>query len=324
MAERHTARPGSGRIYYGGQAVLEGVMIRGPRSIAVACRAPDGEIVVRRESLRGLYAGPVRRVPLVRGAIVMWETLALGIKALAFSSNVAMGEAANEINSGAIWGTMGVSLAAVAAIFFAGPLLLANWLDALLGNNLLVIIVEGAIRLAVVVGYVGLIGLLPDVRRVYAYHGAEHKSIHALEHGDPLEPQYVQRYPTAHVRCGTSFLLTVVVVSIFVFAAVGHPDLWLRILSRIALIPVIAAVSYEAIRLGGAFESNPVTKVLMWPNLALQMLTTRQPDDAQVEVALRALHEVLEAEGDAATGETINQADDDPVVAPPPDASHPR
>ena len=160
--------------------MLEGVMIRGPRSMAVACRAPDGEIVVRREPLGGLYAGPVRRIPLVRGAIVMWETLALGIKALVFSSNVAMGEAANEISSGAIWGTVTVSLIAVAAVFFAGPLLLANWLDDLLGDDLLVIVVEGFIRLAVVVGYVGIIGLLPDVRRVYAYHGAEHKSIHAL------------------------------------------------------------------------------------------------------------------------------------------------
>ncbi len=304
--------------------MLEGVMIRGPRSMAVACRAPDGEIVVRREPLGGLYAGPVRRIPLVRGTIVMWETLALGIKALVFSSNVAMGEAANEISSGAIWGTVTVSLIAVAAVFFAGPLLLANWLDDLLGDDLLVIVVEGFIRLAVVVGYVGIIGLLPDVRRVYAYHGAEHKSIHALEHGDPLEPQFVQRYPTAHVRCGTSFLLTVVVVSILVFAAVGHPDLWLRVLSRIVLIPVIAAVSYEVIRLGGAFESNPVTKVLMWPNLALQMLTTRQPDDAQVEVALRALHEVLDAEGAVEAGKAaINQASGDPLVPPPPGASLP-
>jgi uncharacterized protein YqhQ len=185
----------------------------------------------------------------------------------------------------------------VAIIFFAGPLLLADWLESVLDDHLLVILVEGLIRLGIIVGYVGLIGLMPDVRRVYAYHGAEHKSIHALENGDPLEPEFVQRHPTAHVRCGTSFLLTVVVVSIVVFAAVGDPDLWLRIVSRIVLIPVIAAIAYEVIRLGGAFESSPITRVLMWPNLALQTLTTRQPDDAQVEVALRALKEVLAAEG---------------------------
>ncbi len=292
MAER--------RIYYGGQAVIEGVMIRGPRSMAIACRKPDGDIIVRREALGGVYAGPIRRFPLLRGAIVMWETLALGLRALVFSSGVQMGDEKEQVQSGPVWAAAMVSLVAVAAIFFAGPLLLANLLDSLLDSHLLVIVIEGFIRLGVVVGYVGLVGLLPDIRRVYAYHGAEHKTIHAMEHGDPLEPANVQRYPTAHVRCGTSFLLTVVVVSIVVFAIVGTPDLWLRVASRIVLIPVIAAISYEVIRLAGAFESNPVTKVLMSPNLALQILTTRQPDDAQVEVAIRALEEVLAAEQELA------------------------
>jgi uncharacterized protein YqhQ len=290
------------RIYYGGQAVLEGVMIRGPRTLAVACRHPEGHIVVRKEGLGGVYSGPVRRIPLIRGAIVMWETLALGMRALIFSSNVAIGEEEKGTESAPIVGTMVVTMAIVIAIFFVGPLLLTGWLEEQLGSHFLVIVLEGLVRLAIVVGYVGLIGLMPDVRRVYQYHGAEHKSIHALEHGDPLDAEHVQRYPTAHVRCGTSFLLTVVVVSIFVFAAVGSQDLWLRIVSRIVLIPVIAAISYELIRLGGAFESNPVTKVIMWPNLALQSLTTRQPDDEQVEVALRALNEVLVAE------ETFEQA----------------
>ena len=265
--------------------------------MAIACRKPDGDIIVRDQLLSGVYTGPLRRLPLVRGIIVMWETLALGIRALVFSSNVAIGQEENEINSRALWVTAFASLALVAVIFFAGPLLLADWLESFLHNHTLVIIIEGVIRLAVIVGYMAGIGLLPDVRRIYAYHGAEHKSIHALENGDPLEPEAVQRYPTAHVRCGTSFLLTVVVVSVFVFAAVGDPALWLRVLSRIVLIPVIAAIAYEIIRLGGAFESNPITRVLMWPNLALQALTTRQPDDAQVEVALTALKEVLYAEG---------------------------
>ncbi len=288
------------RIYYGGQAVIEGVMIRGPKTMAVACRKPDGGIAVRTQTLGGAYTGPIRRVPFVRGAIVMWETLALGMRALAFSSSVAMGEEEGDANSRPIFGTVVVAVGIIALIFFAGPLLLANWLETLLGSHLLVIVVEGAIRLGVIVGYVGLIGLMPDVRRVYAYHGAEHKSIHALENGDPLEPASVQRHPTAHVRCGTSFLLTVVVVSVIVFAAVGDPDLWVRIVSRIVLIPVIAAIAYEVIRLGGAFEASPITRALMWPNLALQSLTTRQPDDAQVEVALRALNEVLTMEGHAA------------------------
>ena len=272
-------------------------MIRGPSSMAIACRKPDGDIIVRDQLLSGVYTGPLRRLPLVRGIIVMWETLALGIRALVFSSNVAIGQEENEINSRALWVTAFASLALVAVVFFAGPLLLADWLESFLHNHTLVIIIEGVIRLAVIVGYMAGIGLLPDVRRIYAYHGAEHKSIHALENGDPLEPEAVQRYPTAHVRCGTSFLLTVVVVSVFVFAAVGDPALWLRVLSRIVLIPVIAAMAYEIIRFGGAFESNPITRVLMWPNLALQALTTRQPDDAQVEVALTALKEVLYTEG---------------------------
>jgi uncharacterized protein YqhQ len=198
-----------------------------------------------------------------------------------------------------MWAMVIITLTAVAAFFFAGPLLLADLLHDVLGSDLAVIVAEGLIRLGIVVGYVAVIGLMPDVRRVYQYHGAEHKSIHALENGDPLEPAYVQRYPTAHVRCGTSFLLTVVVVSIIVFAAVGNPDLWVRVLSRIVLIPVIAAVSYELIRLGGRFESSRITRALMWPNLALQAITTKPPDDAQVEVALRALNEVLAAEQSA-------------------------
>ncbi len=285
------------RIYYGGQAVLEGVMIRGPHSMAVACRRPDGAIVVRSEKLGGVYVGAVRRIPLLRGAVVMWETLALGMRALMFSSNVALGEDEREIRAGAVWGTALAALALVAVLFFAGPVLLARWLEDAIESGVLVILIEGVIRLALVVGYIAAIGLLPDVRRVYAYHGAEHKSIHALEHGEPLEPERVQRYSTAHVRCGTSFLLTVVVVSVIVFVGLGTPELWLRVVSRVVLIPVIAAIAYEAIRLGAAFESSPIVRVLMWPNLALQALTTRQPDDAQVEVALRALQEVLAAEG---------------------------
>jgi uncharacterized protein YqhQ len=249
----------------------------------------------------------------------MWETLALGVRALIFSSNVALGEEEKGTESGPIWGTLLISMALVIAIFFVGPLLVTDWLESLFGSMLLVIIIEGVVRLAVVIAYVGLIGLMPDVRRVYAYHGAEHKSIHALENGDHLDARYVQRYPTAHVRCGTSFLLTVVIVSIVVFALVGNPDLWLRVLSRVVLIPVIASVAYEVIRLGGAFETNPITRLLMWPNLALQALTTRQPDDAQVEVALRALKEVLAAEDalERVEPEETAEAEESVEAAPP-------
>jgi len=307
------------RVYYGGQAVMEGVMIRGPRSLAIACRRPDGEIVTRREQLGSLYAGAARRLPFVRGVIVLWETIALGIRALTWSTNVALGTEDKDAESGPMLGLALVMLVIVAGIFFAGPLILADFLHDLLGSDLLVIIVEGVIRLGVIIGYVSAIGFLPDVRRVYEYHGAEHKTIHALEAGDPLDPAHVQRHPTAHVRCGTSFLLTVVVVSIIVFAPIGNPDLWLRVISRIVLIPVIASISYELIRLGGAFESNPITKVLMWPNLALQGITTKPPDDAQVEVAITALNEVLAAERaiEAAAPEIAREAEAAIEAAPP-------
>jgi hypothetical protein len=283
------------RVYYGGQAVIEGVMIRGPKTLAIACRRPDGGIATRQETLGSVYSGGLRRIPFLRGVIVLWETLALGMRALMWSSSVQLGEE-DEEPGGSMWVMVVVSLVIVGGIFFAGPLILADLLHDLLGSDLAVVAVEGLIRLGVIVGYVAAIGLMPDIRRVYQYHGAEHKSIHALEAGDPLEPESVQRHPTAHVRCGTSFLLTVVVVSVFVFAAVGNPDLWLRIVSRIVLIPVIASIAYEVIRLGGAYASNPITKVLMWPNLALQSITTKPPDDDQVEVALRALKDMLAAE----------------------------
>lgn len=305
------------RVYYGGQAVIEGVMIRGPKSFAVACRNPEGEIVSRSQPLSGAYTGVVRRIPFIRGVIVLWETLALGIRALTFSSNVALGEDTEEPSGPAMWLVAAFSLSIAAVIFFAGPFFLADWLDDQIGSHLVVILIEGVIRLGVVVAYVGGIGLIPDIRRVYMYHGAEHKTIHAMEHGDPLEPVHIQKYSPAHVRCGTSFLLTIVVVSIVVFAAVGDTDFWLRLVSRIVLIPVIASIAYEAIRLGGAFENNPITKTLMWPNLALQALTTRQPTDDQVEVAVRALTEVLDAEGfDPASLATSAPGPREPEAAP--------
>lgn len=299
------------RVYYGGQAVIEGVMIRGPRTVAIVCRRPNGELAMKSETLGTVYAGWPRKLPLLRGVVVLWETLALGMQALIWSSNVQLGEEAEDQNSGPIWGIALIAFAIVALIFFAGPLLLADFMHDLLGSDWLVIVVEGVIRLAIVVGYVAAIGLMPDVRRVYEYHGAEHKSIHALEHGDPLEPAAVQRHPTAHVRCGTSFLIMVVIVSIILFALVGNPDLWIRVLSRIVLIPVIAAISYELIRLAGRFESSPITKALMWPNLALQAITTKQPDDAQVEVALTALKQVLADEERLLEGASASTATPD-------------
>ena len=295
------ARPAqqrAGSFYYGGQAVLEGVMIRGRRLVAVAVRRPRGDIALRVETLGGVYSAALRRIPFLRGIVVLWETLALGTRALIFSSNVALEEEEGEISGPFLWATVGVALAFVIALIFVGPMLATGLLEDAIGNERWAALVEGVIRLAVLLGYLGLIGLVPDIRRVFAYHGAEHKSINALEAGAPLEVASVQPFSTAHPRCGTSFLLVVVVVSVVLFVLVGTPPLWQRLLSRVGLVPVIAALSYELIRLGGAFQGNRVVRAIFAPNLWLQALTTREPDDSQVEVALHALREVLA--GDAA------------------------
>ena len=286
-------------FHYGGQAVMEGVMIRGRRLVAVAVRRPEGDIALRLEGLGGLYTGPVRRIPFVRGIIVLWETLALGTKALLFSSNVALGEEEKEISRPVLWGTVLLALTFVIAIIFVGPVLAMSRLEGALDNERLAALVEGIIRLGVLLAYLFLLGLLPDIRRVFAYHGAEHKAINALEDGAPLEVEAVRRYGTAHPRCGTSFLLVVVVISVLLFVLIGTPPLWQRLLSRVVLMPVIAAVSYEVIRLMGALQGNRVMRTLFRPNLWLQSLTTREPDDAQVEVALHALREVLAADKSA-------------------------
>jgi uncharacterized protein YqhQ len=272
-------------------------MIRGRRLAAVAVRRPRGDIALRVERLGGVYSAGLRRIPFLRGIIVLWETLALGTRALIFSSNVALEEEEGEISGPLLWLTVALALAFVIVLIFVGPVLITGRLEGAIGNERWAALVEGVIRLLVLLGYLGLIGLVPDIRRVFAYHGAEHKAINALEDGAPLEVRAVQPYSTAHPRCGTSFLLVVVVISVVVFVLVGTPPLWQRLLSRVALVPVIAALSYELIRLGGAFQGNRLVRAVFAPNLWLQSLTTREPDDGQVEVALHALREVLAGDG---------------------------
>ena len=281
--------------HYGGQAVIEGVMMRGARSMAIAVRQPDGGIRVKSEQLGGVYVGRVRRIPVVRGVIVLWETLALGMRALVFSSEVAAGmsvEDEEEPSSAYIWVVLGITLAFAAAIFFVAPLLLTGWLSSRM-NGMLVVLVEGVVRLLMLLGYIWGIGFVPDIRRVFAYHGAEHRTINAWEAGAPLEVESVRRFSNEHARCGTAFLLTVAVVSLVVFVLLGTPNWWWRIASRVVLIPVIAAVSYEIIRLSADLRRFRVVRWLSRPSLALQALTTRDPDDGQIEVAIRALREVL-------------------------------
>ncbi len=286
-------------LYYGGQAVIEGVMIRGPRHMAVAVRAPDGRIVHRTDELTGMYTGRVRRMPIVRGFVVLVETLTLGVRALMWASNVAMGndrEAAGKLQ---IVITLAVTFAFVAAIFFAGPVLLTSWLGRIFGNDYVEVAAEGVLRLAMLVGYIWLIGRMKDIQRVFAYHGAEHRAIHAYEHGRELTPAAVREYPNAHPRCGTAYLLTVMVIALVVFVAFGTPPIWLRVVERVVLIPVIAALAYEVLRLGQRFGNRGIFGLIYRPNLWLQALTTRDPDDAQIEVAIAALQDVIAAEGGA-------------------------
>jgi uncharacterized protein YqhQ len=281
------------QMYYGGQAVVEGVMIRGPREMAIAVRAPDGRIVTRSERLSSLYTGILRRIPLVRGIIVLYETLALGIRALTWSSQVSAGQDEREVSKTQMYVTLGVMLVFVGAIFFAGPVLLTDWLAGVTGNHYVALIAEGLLRLAMLIGYIWLIGLMPEIRRVFAYHAAEHRAIHAYEHGPELTPAVVWDYPNAHPRCGTAFLLSVMVISLVVFVALGAPPIWLRIIERIVLIPVIAALAYEVLRLGQRFERNRIVAALYAPNLWLQKLTTRDPDESQIEVAIAAVKAAL-------------------------------
>lgn len=271
-------------------------MIRGQRNIAVACRRPDGSIAVQRQPLTPIFTGRLRRIPLVRGVIAMAETLTLGMRALSYSANVAAEAEGEEIGKGSMAGMLLVSLTIAIGVFFVIPVLASDRLEGLLGSSIAANIAEGVIRLALFLGYILLIGRMNDIRRVFMYHGAEHMTVHAQERGDPLRIDYIRRYPTAHPRCGTAFLLVVMVVAIIAFIFVGREPFWWLIASRIVLVPLIAAVSYEVIRFSGRHADNPLVHLITAPSLALQSLTTRQPDDDQIEIAIAAMEHAQDAD----------------------------
>jgi uncharacterized protein YqhQ len=283
-------------FHYGGQAVFEGVMIRGREGVAISMRQPNGELSIERQPLASIYKGRLREMPLIRGIIALIETLVLGTQSLLHSVQVATAEEVGEkIPTAVLWGTVAVSLALGVALFFMVPLFATRYLiDPYIDSNLLRNVFEGLIRIGIFIAYLKLIGLIPDIKRVFAYHGAEHKVVNAYEAGVPLDVESVKNYSTAHARCGTAFLFIVLIVAIFVFALVGQPTLWIRILSRIALIPVIAVISYEIMKFGAAHINNKVVRVLLAPGLMLQSMTTREPDDSQIEAAISALNEVIE------------------------------
>jgi uncharacterized protein YqhQ len=287
------------RTFYGGQAVLEGVMMRGRKFMAVAVRAPTGQIVVRSEPLPSrLYSGFVGRTPVLRGLTMLWDALGLGMRALMFSADVAAEGEQAQMSKPVQWSTVGVALLFGIGLFFVTPVVLGGLAYEATSSDLMAHAVEAVVRVGLLVGYVALIGLLPDIKRVYAYHGAEHMTIHAFEAGEPLVTERIKRYSAAHPRCGTAFLLLVVAISIVVFAVVGMPDLWVRVLSRIVLIPLIAGLAYEVLRFGGAHFTHPLVKLMVAPGLALQALTTRYPDEDQIEVAVAAFEEMRRLEGE--------------------------
>ena len=287
---------------YGGQAVIEGVMIRGRDYFSLAVRREDGRIEQRQEALNPIYNGRLRRWPLVRGFLALMETLVLGVKTLQMSANLAvMGQAGAEDNEESIpkWvmaTTLTIALVFGIGLFFLFPLGVVWALEPVVHSGLLSEVIEGAIRLTVLVGYIAAIGLMRDVKRVFAYHGAEHMTVHAYEAGLPLSVENVRKFGTPHPRCGTAFLLTVVLVSIVVFALLLGPPLEWRIASRILLLPVIAAVSYEIIRFSGAHPNWLIARWIAQPGLWLQRLTTRQPDDQQIEVAICAMETAVAAD----------------------------
>jgi uncharacterized protein YqhQ len=297
------------KFNYGGQAVMEGVMMRGQRHMAVAVRAPNGEIILKDQPLESkVYTSKVLRLPLLRGLVMLWDALVLGTQTLFFSANVAMldpetpkGEEqevdTEQISGWALWSTMAVSLLFAIALFFAGPPFLATLAFSWTENHLLVNIAEGVIRLTIFLGYLWLMGRMPDVRRVFMYHGAEHKTINAYEAEAKLVPSEVQQFTTVHTRCGTSFLLIVLVVASVIFVFMGDLPLIFKILSRVAVIPLVATVAYEFLRWSAAHYGNPLVRMLAQPGLTLQKMTTREPTPDMLEVAIVALEHVLAADG---------------------------
>ncbi len=279
---------------YGGQAVIEGVVIRGRRTIGLAVRRPSGSIYRYRERLDSpLLRSSVARLPLVRGVIVLSESLVVGVRMLMRSANVALEGEEVKLEGGSAFGFVAVTLLIALAIFVAVPYLATQAIRSIVPDAAAQNVLEGLLRLALFLGYVVAISVLPDVRRVFAYHGAEHMTIHAFEHGDALEPQAIAKYATAHPRCGTAFLLLVVVVSILVFAFLERANPLVALAERVLLVLPVAAISYEVLRFGARHERAPWARALVWPGLFLQCLTTRQPTAAMIEVAIASLEEAL-------------------------------
>ena len=353
MLQKMKRSAGELKFSYGGQAVIEGVMMRGAHSMAVAVRDPNGQIVIHEQPLSArLYRGRIARTPFLRGLIGLWDALGLGIRALMWSADVALDEEEDISFNGPIgWATIAVSLLIGIGIFFLLPTAAATGIGNLLGlstaaqeivvddqgneievvsensnilayealpiglDAFLINLIEGVVQLSILVVYIWFVGRTTDGRRIFSYHGAEHKTINAYEAGDELEPSIVSRYPIEHPRCGTAFLLTVVFVSVLLFSLIGRPPFALLILSRVLFIPVIAGVAYEFLKYTASNLDKPWIRFMIKPNLALQHLTTNEPSLDMIEVAIVSFKRVLLSEG-------IIPEEEAAIPDPRPDAGH--
>jgi len=288
---------------YGGQAVIEGVMMRGSQSVAIAMRAPNEEIVIHSEPLSGIYKSKIIKIPFLRGLLALWDALGLGIRALTISANIQTGED-EKLEGPALYLTLAISLTFGIGLFFLLPAVLGQLSERVLGisawwSNLL----EGLVRLALLVGYIWIIGKSSEIKRVFAYHGSEHKTINAFEAGADLTPETVTHFSLEHPRCGTAFLLSLVLLSVLVFSLLGPLPMFWRLASRILLIPVLAGIAYEYIRWTANHLDSKVVRTMIKPNLALQHLTTREPTLQMLEVSIAAFNTMRSGESQKLSGE---------------------
>ncbi len=288
---------------YGGQAVIEGVMMRGSQTVAIAMRAPNEEIVIHSEPLSGIYKSKIIKIPFLRGLVALWDALGLGIRALTISANIQTGED-EKLEGPALYLALAISLTFGIGLFFLLPAAVGQLSERVLGisawwSNLL----EGLVRLALLVGYIWIIGKSSEIKRVFAYHGSEHKTINAFEAGADLTPETVTHFSLEHPRCGTAFLLSLVLLSVLVFSLLGPLPMFWRLASRILLIPVLAGIAYEYIRWTANHLDSKVVRTMIKPNLALQHLTTREPTLQMLEVSIAAFNTMRSGESQKLSGE---------------------
>ncbi|MBI9034191.1 MAG: DUF1385 domain-containing protein [Bacteroidales bacterium] len=282
---------------YGGQALIEGVLMRGKKGLAAAFRTPNGEIEIRSEELMGIYKTNIRKYPFLRGLILLWDSLGLGMQYLTISANLQLDEDEEKLEGGSMFATIGISLLIGVGLFFLAPAGFGQFIENQLqwqpwaGN-----LVEGLVRLIMIILYIWGVGKMEDIERVFSYHGAEHKTINAYEDGAELIPEVVSKYSVEHPRCGTGFLLTLVIFSIILFSALGPLPLLWKLVSRVLLIPVLAGFAYEYMKWTADHLDNPIVSKLVRPNMLLQHLTTREPDLQMLEVSIAAFNNMLEME----------------------------